>query len=64
MSKPLIMWAAIVTIKAKDYIDSQSFQPTRAMCRAIHLKHAARTPQGQALVGVRFARVEVKEIQP
>ena len=62
MSKPVILWAAIVSINSKEYIDSQSFQPSKAMCRAGYLKHAARTPQGQALVGVRFARVEVKEI--
>lgn len=62
MSKPVIMWAAIVSVGSDELIDTKSFQCTEDTCRFAYVAHIPLSRQASAIEGVRFARVEVKEI--
>ena len=63
MTKPTIMWAAIVKTKNSEWIDAGHLWETRRACKVMYLERWNFLTPGVP-AQVRFARVEVKEIQP
>lgn len=62
MSKPTIMWAAILKLNRGDWIDPTSISTLRKDSRTLYLEGFGERWHKQMLARVRFARVEVKEI--
>ena len=61
MSKPIIMWAAIVNLRG-EWINPHTIRATKRASRAEYIRAFDPDYLVIALARVRFARVEVKEI--
>lgn len=62
MSKPIILWAAIVKSRRGEWIDHDSISRLRKDSRTLYLKDFSERWHKEMLSRVRFARVEIKEI--
>ena len=62
MSKPIIMWAAIVKSQKSEWIEHCSLRYLKRECKAEYLNGWHPDDYKWLLARVRFARVEVKEI--
>ena len=63
MSKPVILWAAILKLNRGEWIDPNSISTLKKDSRTLYLEGFGEQHHKSMLSRVRFARVEIKEIK-
>lgn len=62
MSKPVVMWAAIVKFKRSEWIETETIRATKRACQAEYKDGWCGADSDWLMSRVRFARVEIREI--